>query len=133
MIVVSNLERLGEEVRRARLAQGYSSARAFAAVIGVSPQHLSHIERGYVNPKRGLVVPSDDVLEKIATGASVPVSRLHALLGRMPDQPYPVFDDPASVEVAERYSRLPGYAKAHLTTVLGSLEELVRSREEQVP
>ena len=130
MITVSDLERLGAEVRRAREARGYPSARSFAAAIGVSPQHLSHIERGYVNPKRGLIVPSDDVLDKIAGGADVPVSRLHAMLGRMPSQPFPALEDPDAADVAERYCRLPEYARKHLKAVLASVEGLVLERGE---
>ena len=130
MPTAQDLHNLGRELRMRREALGLKSLREFARRVDVSPQHLSQLERGYVNPKRGLVVPSDEVLEKLAAGLDVPLSRLHALLGRLNDQPYPVFDDPKAVLLAERYSRLPGYARTLLLDVLADIEAMVRKQEQ---
>jgi len=110
---------------------GSISLSAFARQIGMSPSNLSQLERGYIHPKRGLVVPSDDMLEKLAVGLDIPLSRLHALLGRLPDQPYQVFENPDAVQLAERFVRLPDYAKPALWDALQSLEALVERRESQ--
>jgi transcriptional regulator with XRE-family HTH domain len=119
------LENLGREMRSWRKAAGEKSLRKFAKRIGVSPTHVSQLERAYSNPKQGITVPSDDVLEKIADGLNVPVSRMHLLLGRCEGSPYPALQDPEALDVAERFARLPDYARRHLHDVLTSLETLV--------
>ena len=101
------------------------SLRAFAARIGVSHQHLSQLERGYINPKQGMVVPSDEVLEKLANGLGVPISRLHVLLGRFPDNPYPAYDDPEAVDLAERYTRMPRYAQEMVKGMFTIIEAMI--------
>ena len=107
------------------------SLRAFAARTGVSHQHLSQLERGYVNPKQGLVVPSDEVLEKLANGLDVPLSRLHVLLGRFPDKPYPAYDNPEAVDLAERYVRLPRYAQEMALGMFTVIEAMVTKQTEE--
>ena len=107
------------------------SLRAFAARAGISHQHLSQLERGYVNPKQGMVVPSDEVLEKLARGLDVPLSRLHVLLGRFPDSPYPAYDNPEAVDLAERYTRMPGYAQEMVQGMFTIIEAAVARQSEE--
>ncbi len=103
----ADLENLARELKARRLALGEPVLARFAKKIGVSRQHLSHLESAYVHPSRGPVLPSDEMLEKISKGYGVPLSRLHALLGRMPDAPIPVFKSPQALLIAERFDRLP--------------------------
>lgn len=118
----SDLQNLGRELRAARLRMGKASLTKFAAEIGVSRQHLSHIENAYKHPRRGPVIPSDDVLVKIAEGYDLPVSRLHALLGRQPDEAVPTFRHPEALHLAERFDRLPAAAQSAVLSMVGALE-----------
>ena len=125
MPTTDDLKKLGRELRSRREASGVKSLRAFAARVGVSHQHLSQLERGYINPKQGMVVPSDEVLEKLANGLGVPISRLHVLLGRFPDNPYPAYDDPETVDLAERYMRMPRYAQEMVKGMFTLIEAMI--------
>lgn len=125
MPTIENLKQLGRELRSRRQALGMKSLRAFATQIGVSHQHLSQLERGYVSPKQGVVVPSDEVLEKLARGLDVPLSRLHVLLGRMPDHAYPAYDNPEAVDLAERYVRMLGYAQEMVRDMFTIIEAMI--------
>lgn len=107
------------------------SLRAFAARAGVSHQHLSQLERGYINPKQGMVVPSDEVLEKLASGLGIPLSRLHVLLGRFPDHPYSAYDEPEAVALAERYARMPRYAQETVLGIFTVIEAMIARQEEK--
>lgn len=107
------------------------SLRAFAARAGVSHQHLSQLERGYINPKQGMVVPSDEVLEKLASGLGIPLSRLHVLLGRFPDHPYSAYDEPEAVALAERYARMPRYAQETVLGMFTVIEAMIARQEEK--
>jgi transcriptional regulator with XRE-family HTH domain len=128
MPTTEDLNKLGRELRSRREALGLKSLRAFAVQIGVSHQHLSQLERGYVNPKQGIVIPSDEVLEKLASGLGVPLSRFHVLLGRFPSAPYPAYDNPEAVDLAERYIRLPGYAQEMVQGVFGIVEAMIAAQ-----
>jgi transcriptional regulator with XRE-family HTH domain len=123
---LTDLQNLGRELRARRMALGETSLRKFGTNIGVSHQHLSHIENAYVHPKRGLVVPSDDVLKKMAAGYQVPLSRLHGLLGRLPDLPVPVFKHPEAQRLAERFDRLPKRLQETTLEVFASIERLAK-------
>lgn len=125
MPTTEDLKKLGRELRSRREALGMKSLRAFALSVDVSHQHLSQLERGYVNPKQGMVVPSDEVLEKLAKGLDVPLSRLHVLLGRFPDTPYPAYDDPEAVALAERYMRMPQYAQEMVQGMFTVIEAMI--------
>lgn len=107
------------------------SLRAFAVSVGVSHQHLSQLERGYINPKQGVVVPSDEVLEKLSNGLGVPLSRLHVLLGRFPDDPYPAYDNPEAVDLAERYTRMPRYAQEMVQGMFTVIEAMIARQAEE--
>jgi len=131
MSTTEDLEKLGRELRYRREALGMKSLRAFALSVGVSHQHLSQLERGYVNPKQGMVVPSDEVLEKLAQGLGVPLSRLHVLLGRFPDAPYPAYDDPEAAALAERYMRMPRYAQETVRGMFTVIEAMVGRQAEE--
>lgn len=111
MPTVEHVRALGEEVHRLRIAKGIDTTTELARLAGVSISHVAQIEKAYVNPSRGFTVPSDDVLDKLAKALDSPVSRFHALLGRLPDQPFPVLDDPKAMHIAEEYQRLPAYGQ----------------------
>jgi len=123
-----DLQRLGVALRKAREAKGEHSIRAFAEKVGVSHQHLSQIERAYIAPNRGLVIPSDEVLEKLAKGLDIPLSRLHGYLGRTPDVPFPAYSDPETAQVAERFFNLPQIEREVVLDVLETIERMVAKR-----
>jgi transcriptional regulator with XRE-family HTH domain len=59
----------GAAIRRLRKARGYDSVKAFAMVVGITPQSLSNIELG--NKPAGLAV-----LIRISREFGVPVDRI---------------------------------------------------------
>lgn len=125
MPTVQELQNLGRELRQQRKAKGHQSLSAFARQLKLSPTYLSQVERGYVHPKQGLVVPSDEVLEKLSQALDLPISRLHGLLGRLPDVPFPAFEHPETLQLAEAYDRLPLYAQKIVQDALRTAEEVV--------
>jgi len=52
------------------------------------------------------------------------LSRLHALLGRLPDIPVPVFGNPEALRLAERFDRLPDAFQAAALEQFASVERL---------
>lgn len=80
--MAEKVKRLGDFVRSARLARKMT-ARELSHRSGIGFTYISNIERGYINPKRGPVVPSDEVLAALANGLEIDVSELHAQLGRL--------------------------------------------------
>jgi len=124
MPTITELQNLGRELRARRIASGRRSLSKFATDIGVSRQHLSHIENAYVNPRRGPVVPSDEVLQKVSSGYGVPLSRLHALLGRTPDLPIPAFRNPEALHLAERFDALPERLQTVVLETFAAIERL---------
>ncbi len=101
--------------------------KALADIARMSDQRLGEIINGYQHPTRGYTIPTDDTLERLAEALDLPVSRLHALLGRFPDVPFPAFEHPDTVALAEAYDRLPEYARKVMRDVLRSLQEVVAS------
>ena len=133
MPTIKQIRALGEEIHRQRLAKGISSKRKLAQITGLSAQHVGQIENAYVNPKRGFFVPSDEVLEKLSIALDVPLSRLHTLLGRFPDLPFPALNDPEAMEVAEAYSRLPHYCRVIVQDALRIAQNVVVIVEQNAP
>ncbi len=131
MATLEDLKKLGVELRTRREERG-ETLRAFASRVGVSHQHLSQIERGYVSPNRGRVIPTDETLEKLAKALDVPLSRLHGLLGRTPDVPFPAFDDPEAVRLADRYVKLPKIEREAVLDVVAAIEAMVAKRDQKV-
>ena len=133
MPTIAHIRALGEEIHRQRLAKGIRSKRKLAEITGLSAQHVGQIENAYVNPKRGFFVPSDEVLEKLAVALDIPISRLHSLLGRFPDIPYPALSDPEAMEVAEAYSRHPHYCRVIVQDALRIAQNVVVIVEQNAP
>jgi transcriptional regulator with XRE-family HTH domain len=109
---------------------------------GISRQFLSSIENAYSSPKRGFVLPSDQTLERLSETLDIPLSRLHALLGRFPDEPLTRYEDPESLVVADAYDRLPALCKRIVRDALQTAEAIAaelraqedsRSRVVKVP
>jgi len=75
------------------------------------------------------VIPSDEVLEKLSKGLDIPLSRLHGLLGRTPDVPFPALEDPDALRLAERYSRLPQLEREAVLDLVSAIEQLVSKRD----
>lgn len=93
MDAVDKIKRLGSYIRETRKQQGIRTVKELAERSGIGISYLSNIERGYVNPNRGAVIPSDAVLEAVAMGMGIPVSALHAQLGRTVGKTDPGIDD----------------------------------------
>jgi transcriptional regulator with XRE-family HTH domain len=104
---VSQLKDLGSLIRAAREAEGWS-LKELSEKSGVGYSYASNIERGYVNPKRGPVTPSDDVLFALAKTLRMPISKLHGSLGRTDPADYEF--GPIETIILER-----GYSADELT------------------
>lgn len=78
------LKQLGQLIRDARRSHEWT-LKQLSEKSGVGYSYCSNIERGYVNPKRGPVTPSDDTLFALAKTLDLPTSRIHAMLGRSDD------------------------------------------------
>jgi len=76
------LKRLGQIVREARQQRKWT-LQELADHSRVGHSYLSNIERGYVNPNRGPVTPSDDILTAISQSLDIPLSTMHTALGRI--------------------------------------------------
>lgn len=90
----SQLKHLGSVVRDIRQSKGWT-LKQLSDVSGVGYSYASNIERGYVNPARGPVTPSDDILYLLAKALDIPISTLHGALGRVADSPGPASKPPA--------------------------------------
>ena len=121
-VTIENLRALGNEVRRAREAKGIRTLVELERVTGISQQRLSQIETARIDPGRGVILPSDDKIERLAAALDVPVSRMHALLGRMPDQPFRVYANPETAQVAEEYDALPEWGRHVVRDMIASLK-----------
>jgi len=130
---IDHLRKLGAEIERLRKERNIRSVRALAMMADISNQHLSQIVNAYEHPKRGYTIPSDEVIEKIASALDVPPSRFHMLLGRFEDQPYPVFVNPEAVEVAEAYDKLSPYGRKVMRDLLRSLSEAEHLLADEAP
>lgn len=75
------LKALGQIIRDARQQKEWTQGD-LAGAVGLSVGYISNIEKGYVNPKRGPVVPSDDTIRAFAAALDVPVRRFHSALRR---------------------------------------------------
>jgi transcriptional regulator with XRE-family HTH domain len=76
----------GERIRQLRLAHSdYSSLRAFAGRVGLSPTYLSRIENGKEPP------PSEPIIERLADALGVDRYELLSLAGRVPSEFYEAF------------------------------------------
>jgi len=82
-----DLRRLGQEIDRERIAARIPTLKELARRADLSHQRVN----AYVHPSRGPTMPSDDTLLRLAEVLRVPVSRYHALLGRLPDVPFQCF------------------------------------------
>ena len=128
-ITIDHLRALGNEIRLRRKQNGITTLKQLEDLSGVSRQFLSAIENGYTAPKRGFTVPSDETLEKLASTLDIPLSRLHALLGRFPDTPYPAYSDVETAIIAERYDRLPTVYKRIVRDALHTAEAMANETE----
>jgi transcriptional regulator with XRE-family HTH domain len=79
---VEQLKRLGDLVREARKSKSWTLDET-ALNSGVGRSWVSNIERAYVNPKRGPVTPSDDVLYRLSKSLDIPFESMHVALGRV--------------------------------------------------
>ena len=79
------LKQLGMLFREARQEREWT-LRQLSEKSGVGYSYCSNIERGYVNPNRGPVTPSDDILFALAKTLDLPLSKIHATLGRLDDR-----------------------------------------------
>jgi transcriptional regulator with XRE-family HTH domain len=100
MLNKERLKVLGDLVRERRTELGLN-LKDFHLKSGVGYSYLSNIERGYVNPKRGPVVPSDEILATIAEALHISVSRLHSALGRDLDDTDRLRGDPLGTIMKE--------------------------------
>lgn len=80
------LRHFGLELTYRRKRAGHIKAGDFAQLIKVTPQYLSQIEAGYYRNGRGIVTPSDDVLDRIS--AVIPWSKIdmYKTLGKITDR-----------------------------------------------
>jgi len=87
---VEALKRFGRLLRDKRQEAGYKRGITFAEKVSelcpVSSQYLSQIETGYINPKRGLVVPSGKLLDAISAVLCWPRSEIDRELSSVYDE-----------------------------------------------
>ena len=125
---IGQLRVLGAAIRRRRIDQGVKTLRQMKELTGISTQFLSQIENAYVHPKRGYVVPSDELLERISRAIDMPLSRMHTIIGRFPEKPEMV--SPVAAEIAEEYDRLPEYAQQIVLDAVQTAKSVVAKVEQ---
>ncbi len=125
---IEQLRVLGAAIRRRRIDQGIKTLRQMKEKTGISTQFLSQIENAYVHPKRGYVVPSDELLERISKAIDMPLARMHTIIGRFPEVPEAV--SPIASEIAEEYDRLPEYAQQIILDAVQTAKSVVAKVEE---
>lgn len=131
-ITIDNVKALGGEIRRAREAKGIPSVRELSRIANLGYRHLQQIETAYTHPKRGFTVPSDTVLDSLASALDVPVSRFHALLGRFPDVPYPEFTNPETYYMAEQIDRLPPLCRRFVTEAIRGAQTIAGEMQNEL-
>jgi transcriptional regulator with XRE-family HTH domain len=129
MPTLEHIRALGQEIERQRIARGIPTVQELSRMSGMSKQRMGEIIKGYRHPTRGFTVPTDDALDRIAEALDMPVSRLHALLGRFPEVPFPAFEHADTVDVAEAYDRLPEFGRKLVRDVIRSVQEVAASVE----
>lgn len=117
------LRRLGAAVREAREAKGWNQSE-LAAKSGVGKGYVSNIETGYVNPDRGPVTPSDEVLAQLAQALEMPVAELHRALGR-------INGDSDKAYYRSRYIRRAAYDNG-LTALTPEEERAIEEETERI-
>ena len=120
MELTEKVKRLGAYIRARRLDAGFKTLQSLGDATGLKPSYLSNIETGYINPTRGPVIPSDDVLLTIAKALDIPVSDLHAALGRVDTQPQELVYVPIvhELEIAARSGNLDDEAIRRITRLI---------------
>lgn len=124
---------LGQVIKDARNEKDWTQSD-LAQKVQLSVGYISNIEKGYVNPKRGPVVPSDDSLNALANALGVPVSRFHSELGRSANEESA---RPMMTFVEQKLKESPGGTMYNLTPdqadqLVSELEEFAELRITQV-
>lgn len=106
MKVTDNHRRLGELLKERRNALGLTlenvSAKISARGKKLSAQYLSNLETAYTRPGKEPATPPDDLLNTLAQTLDIPISDLHAALGRVPP------GSPAAQLVREKVAKYDG-------------------------
>lgn len=81
-------QELGRLIRERRKVRGWTLENVSTQVrrlgLRLSPQHLSNIENAYNHPGKEPSTPPDDLLRALSRVLEIPLSDLHASLGRIP-------------------------------------------------
>lgn len=125
MDLEDRLKALGRIIRDARTEKEWTQSE-LADRVRLSIGYISNIEKGYINPKRGPVVPSDVTLASFAEALNISVSSLHSALGRDVDKAEEITYelDPDALALAEGYSGLPDYAREIVDSAYKSASKL---------
>jgi transcriptional regulator with XRE-family HTH domain len=132
MNLEQKVKQLGVYIRKTRINKGIKTQKEFSALTGIRANYLSNIETGYINPERGPVVPSDEVLGSIAKALEIPVGHLHAQLGRtegaQPEQTEETLQPPDGFEVPQIWIDQP----EELQLLLRQLQDEPREIQREV-
>lgn len=104
---------LGEYIKKYR-EEHEMSGRAFAALVGISPQYASNLEKGKNNQGKPLS-PSIDIYKKIAKATGVDEN---AFFGMLSDRIEVTHKPPIRSDVMEQYEALDEHGKEVVKAVL---------------
>ena len=86
MDLSNRLRVLGRALREARVEKKWTQGE-LSDVTRLSVGYISNLENGYINPKRGPVVPSDETIGALSLALDLPVGYFHEVLGRTGQEP----------------------------------------------
>lgn len=122
MDLANRLKVLGQAIRGARLVKKMTQGDV-SEVTRLSVGYLSNLENGYVNPKRGSVVPSDETLAALSAAVDLPIGFFHEVLGRTGQVGTSYIADPDAALLVERYTNAPDRDRKIVDALLGLGEE----------
>lgn len=78
------MQAFGQVLKERRKELDLTLAR-LQAITGISAQYISNLETAYAHPTRGISRPDDEKIAILGQALGLSLSRLHSLLGRLPE------------------------------------------------
>lgn len=123
MTTRAGVEALGALIKSARREKKLT-LKELSAISGLTTGYIGNVENGYINPKRGPVVPSDESLRSLSLALDIPTVEMHAALGRGPELEAEL--DPDLQMIVENWDGMTPTGKRHMKSAAELALEMSR-------